>query len=268
GESRGRAAAGRPRRAAARSDRGRIAPGSMPGRSRGDYPADGVSRRSGPLGGSPHAHPRARAAARTGGDFRPHAGVERAGTACLAAPGARAGPRAEQLADADQIHRRQFGVDRGARTAARRLAGRYAPRLERDYVALRQPQPLHRRLRPAGETAALATATALGGGLRGPRGELRDAAAGAGGERAGVHHTGRSGSARTGADQPAAQRGGRVAGHQGRVTVGWRRDTMLEIWVKDEGPGLSSTANLFVPFFTTKPGGSGIGLVLSRQIAE
>jgi two-component system nitrogen regulation sensor histidine kinase NtrY len=32
--------------------------------------------------------------------------------------------------------------------------------------------------------------------------------------------------------------------------------------------GLSNTANLFVPFFTTKPGGSGIGLVLSRQIAE
>jgi signal transduction histidine kinase len=53
------------------------------------------------------------------------------------------------------------------------------------------------------------------------------------------------------------------------VWVGWRRDgSMLEIWVKDEGPGLSSTANLFVPFFTTKPGGSGIGLVLSRQIAE
>ena len=54
----------------------------------------------------------------------------------------------------------------------------------------------------------------------------------------------------------------------GPVSVGWQRDTMLEIWVKDEGPGLSSTANLFVPFFTTKPGGSGIGLVLSRQIAE
>ena len=55
----------------------------------------------------------------------------------------------------------------------------------------------------------------------------------------------------------------------GGVHVGWKRDgAMLEIYVKDEGPGLSSTANLFVPFFTTKPGGSGIGLVLSRQIAE
>ena len=42
----------------------------------------------------------------------------------------------------------------------------------------------------------------------------------------------------------------------------------LELWVEDEGPGLSNTANLFVPFFTTKPGGSGIGLALSRQIAE
>jgi len=56
---------------------------------------------------------------------------------------------------------------------------------------------------------------------------------------------------------------------KGGVEVGWRRDgAMLEISIKDEGPGLSSTANLFVPFFTTKPGGSGIGLVLSRQIAE
>lgn len=42
----------------------------------------------------------------------------------------------------------------------------------------------------------------------------------------------------------------------------------LEVWVEDEGPGLSSTENLFVPFFTTKPNGAGIGLALSRQIAE
>lgn len=55
----------------------------------------------------------------------------------------------------------------------------------------------------------------------------------------------------------------------GKVCIGWQRDgAMLEIWIKDEGAGLSNTANLFVPFFTTKPGGSGIGLVLSRQIAE
>jgi nitrogen fixation/metabolism regulation signal transduction histidine kinase len=55
----------------------------------------------------------------------------------------------------------------------------------------------------------------------------------------------------------------------GQVRTGWQRDgAMIEIWVRDQGPGLSGTANLFVPFFTTKPGGSGIGLALSRQIAE
>jgi nitrogen fixation/metabolism regulation signal transduction histidine kinase len=55
----------------------------------------------------------------------------------------------------------------------------------------------------------------------------------------------------------------------GGVSVGWTRDaTRVEIAIEDEGPGISNTANLFVPFFTTKPGGSGIGLVLSRQIAE
>ena len=55
----------------------------------------------------------------------------------------------------------------------------------------------------------------------------------------------------------------------GTVTVGWRRTRgHLEISVEDEGPGLANTSNLFVPFFTTKPGGSGIGLVLCRQIAE
>jgi signal transduction histidine kinase len=55
----------------------------------------------------------------------------------------------------------------------------------------------------------------------------------------------------------------------GGVTITWNRArTQLEVRIVDEGPGLSNTANLFVPFFTTKPGGSGIGLVLSRQIAE
>jgi len=55
----------------------------------------------------------------------------------------------------------------------------------------------------------------------------------------------------------------------GTVSVGWRRNKGgLEIAVEDEGPGLANTSNLFVPFFTTKQGGSGIGLVLCRQIAE
>jgi signal transduction histidine kinase len=55
----------------------------------------------------------------------------------------------------------------------------------------------------------------------------------------------------------------------GGVGVGWRRlGTHVELWVDDEGTGLPNASNLFVPFFTTKPGGSGIGLVLSRQIAE
>ncbi len=57
----------------------------------------------------------------------------------------------------------------------------------------------------------------------------------------------------------------------GGVRVHWALDRpprLLELCVEDDGPGLSETANLFVPFFTTKPQGSGIGLVLSRQIAE
>ena len=55
----------------------------------------------------------------------------------------------------------------------------------------------------------------------------------------------------------------------GGVEVGWGSNSRYhEIWVRDEGPGLPQTSNLFVPFFTTKPGGSGVGLVLSQQIAE
>jgi signal transduction histidine kinase len=55
----------------------------------------------------------------------------------------------------------------------------------------------------------------------------------------------------------------------GGVRVGWSADPRkVEVWVEDDGPGIADTGNLFVPFYTTKAHGSGIGLVLSRQIAE
>ena len=64
------------------------------------------------------------------------------------------------------------------------------------------------------------------------------------------------------ASEASEQRGG-------LIRIRWRRNGKAAcIDVLDEGPGLSSDANLFVPFFTTKPQGTGIGLVLSRKIAE
>jgi two-component system, NtrC family, nitrogen regulation sensor histidine kinase NtrY len=55
----------------------------------------------------------------------------------------------------------------------------------------------------------------------------------------------------------------------GKVQIGWSKNgNAVHLYVHDQGPGIANPANLFVPFFTTKPGGSGIGLVLSRQIAE
>lgn len=55
----------------------------------------------------------------------------------------------------------------------------------------------------------------------------------------------------------------------GFVEVGWKlENNHLDVMVRDDGPGLPQSGNLFVPFFTTKPSGSGIGLALSRQIAE
>jgi two-component system nitrogen regulation sensor histidine kinase NtrY len=55
----------------------------------------------------------------------------------------------------------------------------------------------------------------------------------------------------------------------GGVRIEWRvAGTNLLVTIEDDGPGVRDTNNLFVPFFTTKPGGTGIGLVLARQIAE
>ncbi|MEW6307042.1 MAG: ATP-binding protein [Verrucomicrobiota bacterium] len=53
------------------------------------------------------------------------------------------------------------------------------------------------------------------------------------------------------------------------VTLAWQQSgNWLDLHIEDNGPGLANTANLFVPFFTTKPKGTGIGLLLCRQIAE
>ncbi len=58
-----------------------------------------------------------------------------------------------------------------------------------------------------------------------------------------------------------------VGGHG--VAIGWRQTPRgVDVWIDDDGPGPPKSSNLFVPFYTTKPGGSGIGLVLCRQIAE
>lgn len=64
-------------------------------------------------------------------------------------------------------------------------------------------------------------------------------------------------------------RNGLEAGGEGEVVLRWRVEGgHARIGVVDAGPGLPASDNLFVPFFTTKPQGSGIGLVLSRQIVE
>ncbi|MHC4072315.1 MAG: sensor histidine kinase [Planctomycetota bacterium] len=55
----------------------------------------------------------------------------------------------------------------------------------------------------------------------------------------------------------------------GQVQIGWQvGNEELYLWVEDDGPGPTESNDLFVPFFTTKPDGLGIGLALSRQIAE
>ena len=53
-----------------------------------------------------------------------------------------------------------------------------------------------------------------------------------------------------------------------RHVLARQTDKMLQVQIQDNGPGLDQTRDVFVPFFTTKPKGCGIGLALSRQIAE
>jgi C4-dicarboxylate-specific signal transduction histidine kinase len=60
-----------------------------------------------------------------------------------------------------------------------------------------------------------------------------------------------------------------AAAERGAVKVCWLSShDIVRIEVSDEGPGLAQTDNLWVPFFTTKQGGTGLGLVISREIVE
>jgi signal transduction histidine kinase len=53
------------------------------------------------------------------------------------------------------------------------------------------------------------------------------------------------------------------------VRASWRIvDEAAMVTIEDRGLGIANTDNLFVPFYTTKPTGSGVGLALAQQIAR
>jgi two-component system, NtrC family, nitrogen regulation sensor histidine kinase NtrY len=61
----------------------------------------------------------------------------------------------------------------------------------------------------------------------------------------------------------------RLAGSLPAVQVSWTlQKSIAAIAIRDNGPGLTNSSNLFVPFYTTKKNGTGVGLLLARQIAE
>ncbi len=60
-----------------------------------------------------------------------------------------------------------------------------------------------------------------------------------------------------------------LANNSQSVRVGWRvEDSAALVTIEDRGLGIANTENLFVPFYTTKPKGSGVGLALAQQIAR
>jgi two-component system, NtrC family, nitrogen regulation sensor histidine kinase NtrY len=73
---------------------------------------------------------------------------------------------------------------------------------------------------------------------------------------------------RSNGDRPS-EAGSASTEYQPEIRVKWTRSAnQLVLTIEDNGPGLMNPSNTFIPFYTTKPEGSGIGLVLSRQIAE
>ncbi len=60
-----------------------------------------------------------------------------------------------------------------------------------------------------------------------------------------------------------------LANNARTVLIGWRiSDSAAAVTIDDSGLGIANTENLFVPFYTTKPKGSGVGLALAQQIAR
>ena len=141
-------------RAAARTRRRRDRPVGLPGRRGAARDQHGVSRRRRPLGDPAQPVPPGRPAARAAGALRSQPAAARGRAAGVAAADPRHRPRDEQLAGADQVDRRQPLDDHRPRAAAGRLARRHAARPRRHRVALRGAQPVHERLRAAGQAAA------------------------------------------------------------------------------------------------------------------
>ena len=225
--------------------------------------------RNGALGHQPQHVSRRRAAASIAGGDRSDAAAARRRIEGLAAAGARAGARAEQFARAHQVHRGKPGKHPGARSSAGGLGGGYAPGTGGDRRAQRSVEPLYGRLCAARQAASADWRRWTWRSWSGASQVWKRASHRALQLGPEIDDPGGCRSAGTIADQCDPQRRGRIARNRRRRAGGLgTAELALMVWVRDEGHGLPNTANLFVPFFTTKPSGSGIGLVLSRQIAE
>ena len=188
----------------------------------------------------------------------------RGGAAGLAAHRPRAVARDQQLADADQVDRAQHQADdlaRAGHAARRRDPGRPEP--DRDAVGRARAVPP--RLRAA-RAAAEAAAEELPG-------DARSRTASPSWRTGCRSRCTASDDVEINADPDQLEqllinivRNAVDATLEtgGQVWIDWKPvDGSLQLTVEDEGPGLPDTSNLFVPFFTTKPAGSGIGLALS-----